>query len=365
MQPDTLKKKNHPKNEMKESEPVFTERRELKDKNGRLMCEIETDFVGSKFHTPKGLQELKIRELTGLRLKRDGKTIDIFNLIDLHEKIGVYMSETFVPAAVGPASRKMILPPMDTPLRIAVALHEFGHAKQHEQPFFKKLYMRGVEDKKQMSQVSSFYRRVKTLMPEWSGAVPSDEVLDEMDKLEHQDESKQDEEMILRRRRYFLLEQLEEVLDINEYKKIQNDIDELKELEKQLSVVIDAGRNRLKAIMKLFPLHQSYMQKYGERDATKRAFKWMREINDQIQVDFSMMEEDEPLLPESLKQHCIESVQKSMKNVRQLGGMTVKGFLLKMLTTYDALDKIPVPSLRLLEQLEREEEKAIKKSSGS
>lgn len=150
---------------------------------------------------------------------------------------------------------------------------------------------------------------------------------------------------------------------------------ELNEIRARLWERVEENNSEFERLEKAFrviarPLDQVLLAstRVAERDATRRAFQWMKKAGDAIDANLLSTQTE---VSDSYKERvftdrnlCVESTKRVANNIERFGGFSAKGALLRGLTSYDAFEKIPVPSLKRLEQMEREEEEK-QKSSGT
>ena len=338
--------------EQKETEPTFVETYELKDKEGNIVCRVESTYLDEQSTEFSDLIQKKARRLKSIVLEKDGKRMDVMNLIGLKKQINIFVIFDLASQEQFGFNAKrgfVTVPKPDHPTSVAVMLHELGHAKQDEHPFYQSLreFIRVPKFELGSENPRAFFSRLGVLYPELLKRFPDEAVFQKLDQIRKKAIPALEEEQ-----RLIELKRAEARGELKPFQLMRMKDDDAVSQKNKRAIVW-----QYQTALKELPLATLLVpEKLIERDATKRAFQWMQQITEEIKVDLASVNADEYALTSEEKGHCASSVQRSMKTMRQLGGSTTKGHLLKMLTTYDALDQIPVPSLKRLEQIEKEEE---------
>lgn len=134
--------------EIKEQEPITRREFDYRDKNGKLIgvaiLELENELLPAAFPTNEG-EPGKARILKSFVLKGEkaGKPteIDMLAFLGTREKrLAVHVAEQDLKNyCYQDESKRVTIPPLESPIDVAVALHEFGHAEQWNEERFKKI----------------------------------------------------------------------------------------------------------------------------------------------------------------------------------------------------------------------------------
>lgn len=380
----------------KKDSRLVVEIHELKDQYGKGLCFAEMKFFADH-------KEHERRVLVSFKLLKDKKIIDVLKLIDLKSPVGAIVltdpraddsfkyshpkksdQEEFIPTVV--------IPPLDSFVGIAIALHEFGHAKQMESPYFQT--MNKLRNRKE-GKIEVLAKKFVGQFPELAPSLPSPEVFEELRKLEMALDNI--EQSIKARGDVFdrLDQQVKDLrLEISVLKdkiRIVGFIERIRtksDLEQSVlhedvtrKRLIDVG-NELKVLYAARNAKKMQVRRAGrpvrdflgifkkirERDATRRAFGWMIEIKRTIGLDIATAPVKKPTYAETYFARdpgSKESTKRVLDILARDKDVSAKNVLLDSLSSYDAFEKIPVPSLKRLEQMEHEEEEKEKqKSSG-
>ncbi len=270
--------------EEREAEPIRREF-EYRDKDGRLLgkaiVELDAQEVEMELSEERSVAARSLRSLV-LEGEKDGKPVK-FDVLELANKNGVqiyvsaekkaddYMYENELNLAVVPIP--------DNPIEMATLLHELGHGEQYHDERFEevgKLY-----DYKNDAEKGPYYYRLKPMLDEVMKAVPEvNQVIDHdlVRQLDRLDE----------RRLADIQEgtRLVELLKEGGSDGKENPLDILKRVN-DLDEQVQATYRAQQLLMEEIGLAElvSLPTKMLERDATRRAFEWMRTIRQKAGVD--------------------------------------------------------------------------------
>ena len=318
---------------------VVKETYELKDKNGNVVCNAEVEFEPL---AEDDKTEGKQRILKSFIIEKDGKFVDVLEIIgkDTYSKI-ICDSNELANFKFSYDDKVVRIPPLTNLYGIAIALHEFGHAQQSQDEFFKNSdhIIRGpvvrVEIKKDPME---YFSRIAKIFPELTAYLPPQETIKKMDDLknlildakkaqdEMSDELKNSTDLIPERRvklknkmyKSFLLE-----LDLN--KEFGDKFEE-----------IDAFIYKITRL-----IEQSH-----EKDATRRAFVLMEKIQELIDVDIMNTPIEVTRQTKKLLSDMCYSYNGNVPKKAKFAEETPKGILLAFLYSYGALGNSPMPNLK-------------------
>ncbi len=312
-----------------------------------------------------------------------------------------------------------VIPSMKDVAGIAIGLHELGHAKQYEQPFFgaaatfvKKYRINRflpAELRLSLEDPRDFLKSLLVFLPEAEATLPDEKLMDTLVDIYHealphlqQDQQRRDLQSRISSLQQILTEDEDYKLSPFDFyprstvKLSDQDLEIAEQAAEQAyAQAMETEKQKKRDAVVELPIRQtelndvyarlrtsesSYVQlsrrfnslaaplndilkiptKLQERDATKRAFQWMNQIYQEMGSDLlSRSVVIDPDVKERFfktRDDCSDSTKRVMDDIHRFGGFSAKGLLLGALGTYDALDKIPVPSLKRLEQIERDEE---------
>jgi len=310
--------------EQKEIKRTVKENYQIKDGEGKIICNVIAEF-----EIIEG--EKEGRMLKTFVIEKDGKFIDIFELINLEKPITIYISNTENNFNYKEKTAK--IPEPSRPFAIAIALHELGHAKQSESDLYDSMYKKFLNSPNAYTDPKKYFNNLKEIFPEASEYFPTDEQLKELKRLSN--EIKDVDEQI---EKYLDDGVYSEVITIETYKKLR---EQREEIEKKFNLKM----NNFIALLDL-------PSRILERNATHWAFKWAREIQKIVGVDILSVSDN--LFIENLGKSlffCHKSPRSVIGNPQRFGGNTPRVLLLACLDTYDALDKIPPPILKRIKEL--------------
>lgn len=382
--------------ERKESEPTYVEIYELKDKAGKSLCQVQATYLDIAPVMHEELDHKKMRRLQSFQLVKDGNVVDVLEMVGLKKGVRMFVASQTEDSAYyfKPDDRAVVVPQLDHSFGVAIALHELGHAKQFENPFYSKISSTKEVNKHRLLNVKDadlreWCKGTAELFPEMREKLPSEKQLDRRLRLRERlgrlnarvMKWKETSDRLNEKQNVFRndLEQHERQLagfTGGQRKKYQESFatyqSKVKQFEHHLGEynthiqTISERRNKLVKkikkidvhILRVFQIHQ----KLQERDATRRAFQWMTQINKVLGVDIAgakveMPESENMKKPFRKPNGCTESTARVMDNLQKFGGISAKGALLSALGTYDAYEKIPVPTRERLRQIAEEEEK--------
>lgn len=134
--------------ELKEQELIIRKEFEYRDKDGKLIgvavLELDNELLPATYPTNEG-EPGKARVLKSFILKGEkaGKPteIDMLDLLGTREKgLTVHVAEQDLKNyCYQNEPKRVTIPPLENPIDVAVALHEFGHAEQWSEERFKKI----------------------------------------------------------------------------------------------------------------------------------------------------------------------------------------------------------------------------------
>lgn len=357
----------------KESERTTITTHEIKDKNGNILYQVHLELTDSK------QQEVK-----SLTMEYEGKKVDLLGIVGLKNPVQIFIQTNRGLSGSYSYDKKMVIIPYpDTPVNIAVALHELGHAKQFENPFFKK--NRGKEapiswendPREKLNELKEDFPELE----ESISALP-EKTMDRLLEIRLATATIQSQIIPLNKRLTDLFKQKDEHLeDPNDpYDNLFIDVSKThpkahekdwQDKEKQITEQITSTQKELStmeiardAYIKEFnatadPIQKllNIPKKIRERDATRRAFKWMNSIQQETGAQMLTAAIDVNDIKKLVrsKESCVQSTARMMTIVEGQEDVLVKDSLLFALGTYNAFEKIPVPSLKRLEQMEQEE----------
>ena len=357
------------KTEKKESHFV-RETHELKDKSGNVV-----GYTDAKYFDPlNGRQEGRLLET--FELRQGDKKIDILGLIGLKPDVLIfvvknpldsndflYLSES--DTAIGKRKQTVFIPPLDSIAGIAIALHEFGHAKQYELPLFaglSDLDSDGEGNQLLKMQIESVKRLTASVEEGWTEIQKNNNTLDELSKKLNGARNaisyyEAQMETIIFFGKGKLKKQILQLTDFRDGLKHQGE-----NLSRKTERLLETQRLRLDELSKAEKAFKETLQiskQVKERDATRRAFKWMYEIKKKLNFNFASLPVPDPSYVQKFAKKdegCNSSTRRMLKLLEKDGNFSAKNMLLSYLASYDAFTKIPVPSLKRLEQMERDEE---------
>ncbi len=365
--------------EKKELEPTFSRSHEIKDKNGNLLCTARIEYFGSTPESESGEKEVK-----GIILEHNGKSIDVLKFIDLKEPIRIFVtSAEDTKYRYHSDKKRAYIPTPDTPVGLAFSLHELGHAKQYQTVFFKKFKRQG--DGGVSDDLLTFsweddpvekLEKLKDALPELSIPNISSDTMDAIKSLRIEIATTQSSMNTVVEKLKNTMKAYSEHVDLPEdpdpsvfnwgdshpralEKEWQEQKKELEDDQNKLQTEVSVIKDRKAGLLKKFETLSEPIKKLlkiptklKERDATRRAFQWMLSIGKQLDTNLINAEID----PDSIgfknkeKNECSKSTARVMGIIEESRTTTTKDSLLLALGTYDALEKIPVPSLKHLEQ---------------
>lgn len=171
--------------ESREEERI-TREFEYRDSEGKLLgrgiAELGTEEFDAAYRTLEG-EPGKARELRSFMIlgEKDGNPveIDLLSLFNPHDVKVLVATEHLQNYSYDDEKKRVLAPPLETPLDVGVLLHELGHADQwHEERFKKIVRLYGRE--KDLRGGKARYDRVMDILSEVMRAVP--EVVQVMDE---------------------------------------------------------------------------------------------------------------------------------------------------------------------------------------
>lgn len=361
--------------DQKESEPSHFVSYEIKDKDGNRLCQINLELKGGVLSRNNASLNRygQTQEIRSIALEQNGKTINLLDLTQMSEPVQIYMhSETHSHGFFSPDSRNIVIPRPDNPIRIAIALHELGHAKQYENPFFKNqkrtkkdLAISWEDDPRDKLNL------LKELIPELDKKISEipKEIMDHLLEIRLDLASNHSRINTLDLKLRKVSDQIEDLLaDPNDPDPIfasffdekthpnahdpnwQKQILQLRQegsliREELVSLKEQQGKKENEFEMIILPIRDLLKtpSKIEERDATRRAFQWMESIREQIDTDLAAA----PINPHEYElpsdSPCSESTTRLYSIINKQSEQKTKDVLLRALGTYDALDRIPMP----------------------
>jgi len=377
-----------PRSETKEPvELMKTERHELKDKNGNVICVSVVEYWDETEQPYQETKDAPARQLKSFVLEKEGKSVSVLDLIVLHKPVRVFVSSKAEEYYFNPSSRVLIVPPLDHSIGIAVTLHELGHAEQSSLAFFESINnsVRQISSRLSETRLPLFTKNLEGIFadvvknfPELLPYVPPPELFQKLDQLRNlaMGTSEIDQEIdTLEKNLNGRLLNLDAYIGRSPYKINQSQFDKRRaeaesrmvilkkqksDLEKQL---LENGKDNemikkeYEELAKPLEALLVMMEKAQERDATKRAFRVMSFIHAEIGADL-MSPEVELTEKNSIffrkNDECSDSTKRVADNLQKFGGFSAKGALISALGTYDALGKTPLPNTKRLIQEEKE-----------
>jgi len=366
-----------------EKELGFEHIYELKDKDGKVICVSRVVYYDNKELPVDEIGGVSACRLKSFAVEKDGKEFKIIGPHDFSMPVNIFVASKvdeggfYMSREKGKKERALVIPPLDNPIGIAVALHEFGHLLQSHVVFFESVKdVLGEFNSSGSARLPLFsdhlsekFERLLKIFPELLPFFPSQDIFDRIDEFcelarTFYDVESTDREIALLREKFKgempKRIRIETERDLAYYTKRKG------ELEKKVSgykvsgydVNKDGLATKYREITE--PLKQilKIVAKVLERDATKRAFQIMGMIHREIGADLMSPEVDFSGMPYNFfKQQddgCSESTMRVVGDIQKFGGFSARGALLSALGTYDAFDRIPVPNLTRIEQMKRD-----------
>lgn len=377
--------------EAKEAETIKQEF-EYRDVEGNL---IGKAIVEMSQEDAEGLEGIKGKMLKSFRLEgeRDGKltSIDVLKLANLHKtKIilvrGANYSSSF-------DKRDIIAPPLESPIDVAILLHELGHTDQEQDEKIEGLsdfyglktqrsYTLREEGVAQEKTVERLAQTIIKAMPATEEVIKRMLLNDNFSELIKIQTEKQDIFLEMNKARNAWKEKSERVSHVQQYlrdddflsklteeehQELKNNFDNLqREAEALSSILREAERPALKKWSELRPKRDQVYERAGfeeyefedffekliylptqikERDATARALKWMKKIRRDTGVDlFVKAKVPARVIDKLFLQRCATSVQEGVDAPKVFEADSLKA-LKSALGTYGA-EKPPLQKRR-------------------
>ncbi len=382
--------------EDQESEPTQREQYELKDSEGNSLGFVNAEFASvlDDERLPEGT-----RKLSTCVLENNGKQVNLFDVVDTEQQYPVFITNGYKTPDDKPIrfsyhidQKRILAPPLDSSLGLSGLLHEFGHAQQFEEPFFQHM-----EDQMQWptelvwdKDPSQVFEEVRDVFPQLSDACPSDEQLEPIRdaRLEilrahahvEAEEKKlstfKDEVASYKRETYLKwgdpwmdsiwkgrkeeYEQLKEKEE-RESEALRDAVDSQEKILQQANNEYFAAHKTFDAISK--PFNDIFLAplRYSERDATRRAFKWMKRIQDEIDMNLfaSINLPEDAMADSNVTDDCVDSIKTGIDIAQGELVVSPRDYLIRALETYDALKKIPVPSRKDMAKLSPPDEEDV------
>lgn len=356
----------------KENETVLHRSFDIKDANGNILCAANLDCAT----IPGMTNALRVRSFN---LEHQGKIIDVLKLVGLKEPVPITMHLTAQRNySYGGKDKGVSIPQLDTPVNIAIALHELGHAKQYESSFFKQF--QGPRQDKTYSWEDDPTDKMDKLIAAFPEATPyvsrvPEETMGEIkdvriklailkskiEKVKKEYEERQD---VL----YAHISDPNDALFVDtdyvhpesknpEWQKRKATLEaefavvqaERKLLEDQKEGLLKIFEEKSKPILELLKIPT----RLKERDATRRAFQWMSRVEKEIDTELINSDSDNQVFGQPNEDNnsnmCVESTARVINIIRRSGTIRTKDRLLLALGSYDAFERLPVPNLKELE----------------
>lgn len=377
--------------ETKEKEYIEQEF-EYRDVEGNLIAKAIVEMSQEDVEGPEGVKD-KVLKSFRLEGEKDGKStsIDVLELANLHKtKIilarGANYSSSF-------DKREIIAPPLESPIDVAILLHELGHADQEQDEKIEGLsdfyglktqraYTLKEEGVAKEKTVERLAQTIIKAMPATEEIIKRMLLNDNFSELLKIQTEKQDIFLEMNKARNAWEEKSERVSHVQQYlrdedfvsklteeehQELKNNFDNLRrEAEALSSILREAERPAVKKWSELRPKRYQVYERAGfeesefedffekliylptqikERDATTRALKWMRKIHRDTGVDlFVKAKVPARVIDKPFLQRCATSLQEGMDAPKVFEADSLKA-LKSALGTYGA-EKPPLAEKR-------------------
>ncbi|PIZ94945.1 MAG: hypothetical protein COX81_02185 [Candidatus Magasanikbacteria bacterium CG_4_10_14_0_2_um_filter_37_12] len=370
---------------------MVNEQYELRDSQGNAMGGVEAKFVFVEDEFKENQPTDRKRQLQSVELTYNGQRLDLLALLRIDPTVtrifvtNEYQAKDGVSANFdfNPTTNEVCIPPLDTAFGLAVALHEFGHVKQFKNPKLRVIGEMAIENEtlEWFDDIDDTLQKIERAFPELLVHLPEKTVLETLTETRLQlvlassqlhkslemlaEKTSESEENI----KQFALQQkavtnwssrlLHDFGSQEQYEQLKNTEAkqmathkealqmqlknlkrDLKEKQQKFKLLKDQYKQLVEPLNELLKTPRRVM----ERDATRRAFVWMKQIKKAIGLDLTKPAQTSPEITRRLfHTYCEDSMDTMQGEIKNQGDISSRDALILALKSYDALKKIPVP----------------------